>query len=223
MSVEQIRSLALSLHKRSYVSSEDGLSYAEDSKDKEARISPRIWLRFGVDNNTYKLVFTDRMPLNMSFCYRLRRLERDAKYMQYLLACLSTLGGANHLCNKPHIALILARQQEFLGYRLGSLELIIRARVFQAVNYAWLGNQSLAFAMLKQCKALAIRDGRESCLHFVVTMKWWLKQELPEIKDIMREQQNSIERENITRVTKTKDPMHMLLNYKYNKELRACV
>ena len=66
------------------------------------------------------------MPMNRSFGRRLFLLERNAMHSQYLLACLSTLGGAHHLCNKPIQALQLAINQEAVGKRLGSTAIVIR-------------------------------------------------------------------------------------------------
>jgi hypothetical protein len=58
-----------------------------------------------------QILWTSKTPINISFSSRLKTLERNAKHIQYLLACFSTLGGANHLCNRPAEALVLARQQ----------------------------------------------------------------------------------------------------------------
>lgn len=195
---------------------------------------PFIWLR-AVNGRKSELtiVVTNRMPMNLSWCLRLGRLERDAKHVQYLMACLSTLGGANYLCNKPHAALRLARQQELLGLRLGSEELVIRARVFQAVNHATLGDEALAFYLLDQCETMATQQEREQSLHFVVNMRRWLEKELPEICELRARQEvrdgrrmREAEAESALEANGEvvgRDPLKMLLNYKYDKELRACI
>jgi hypothetical protein len=54
--------------------------------------------------------------------------------IQYNLACLSTLGGAYHLCNHPETALVIAIRQEMYAKKLGSTSVALRAKVFQAVN-----------------------------------------------------------------------------------------
>ena len=130
------------------------------------------------------------------------------------MACLSTLGGSNHLCNKPRAALTLARQQEVLGLRLGATELVIRARVFQAVNWATLGAVPLAFAILQQCEALARKERREDSVHFVRTMRWWLQKEL-DMNEIA-------ERAEASREEKVRDPLQMLLCYQYDPHKRTC-
>lgn len=136
---------------------------------------PCIWLKFGYDERVY---YTNQTPINTSFSGRLQYLQRQAKHAQYLLACLSTLGGANHLCNKPLEALALARQQEVVGHKLGSTDIVLRARAFQAVNYALLGAEGLAHSLLGDCVDKARTACRESTLTFVQNMWTWLQREL---------------------------------------------
>ena len=106
-------------------------------------------------------------------------MERKAGQIQYVLACLSTLGGAHHLCNKPNEALKLAIQQEYIGYILGSTQIILRAQVFQAVNYAILGYSNYS----KKCFKRIIKKAKESedwcdMISFAKASQNWLKGEL---------------------------------------------
>jgi len=120
-----------------------------------------------------KLCVSDLHSRNM------RLLERKASHIQYLLACLSTLGGANHLCNKPAAAMQLAIRQEYLGRVLGSTQIVIRAQVFQAVNWALLGSMSVSlrcFRMLLK-KAKANEDAIPGLVSFVRASLNWLKME----------------------------------------------
>jgi len=118
---------------------------------------------------------------------RLRSLERNAMHIQYLLACLSTLGGANHLCNRPIEALALARRQELVGRRLGSTSVIIRAQVFQAINQALLGNVQVSRQMFKSCLQSARKEEWLNLEVFVLASKNWLERELLEQKKLARE------------------------------------
>ena len=176
--------------------------------------SPKIFLHLGPNDKIY---YTDKIPINRPFNDRLRKLEKDAKHLQYLMACLSTLGGSNHLCNKPKAALLLARQQELLGYKMGSVELILRARVFQAVNYATMGYRKFAFAMLKNTKLLARQEKRQNSYDFVVNMRRWLIRELPLITSDFA---NLVANEKVEK--DGRDPLALLLNYNYNPKRMEC-
>ncbi len=151
--------------------------------------------------------------MNLSFCYRLQHLQHNAKFAQYLLACLSTLGGSNHLCNKPRQALVLARQQEALGHRLGSTDIVIRARVFQAVNIAILGAEAVADAMLQDCMLRARTAGRDSVAHFVRAVWDWLIKELA----VMHEQRadDTCAQKYKYKEVEVESPLSSLLTYKY--------
>lgn len=112
----------------------------------------------------------------------LRLIERKAVQIQYLLACLSTLGGAHHLCNKPKEALQLALRQEYLGYVLGSTQVVIRAQVFQAVNYAILGDVKKSRAYFKAIERRARDEGWSNMVGFVQASRNWVTGELLAIK-----------------------------------------
>jgi hypothetical protein len=108
----------------------------------------------------------------------MRMLERRASHIQYLLAVLSTLGGANHLCNKPKQALQLALRQEALGHILGSTQVVLRARVFQAVNHALLGYPKKSARCFSLIRKAAEAEGWSGCLQFCLASENWLAGEL---------------------------------------------
>jgi len=118
------------------------------------------------------------MTINKSFAGRLWRLQSRANLAQYLIACLSTLGGANHLCNRPKEALVIARKQEFIGLCLGSSSLTIRARVFQAVNHGLMGDRKMSRMMFKAVRRQAQSEGWSNLISFVEASKKWLEDEM---------------------------------------------
>lgn len=85
------------------------------------------------------------------------------------------MGGANHLCNRPLVALEIARKQEAIGKRVGSISLQIRAKVFQAVNYGLLGYKKLANKMFKSLLKEANNEGWPSLIRFIQASMIWLK------------------------------------------------
>ena len=127
-------------------------------------------------------------PLETSFGRKLMRLQRDAMILQYNIAVLSTLGGAHHLCNKPEGALVLACQQEMVAKQLGSATLLIRSKVFQAVNLGLLEKKRQANSMFRHCEMLVQKEGWTNMSNFVDASKNWLKVELRLIKQQKRRQ-----------------------------------
>lgn len=122
-------------------------------------------------SNMPKIVF------NLRFGDRLRFLEKRAQHVQYQLACLSTLGGAYHLCNDPRAALVIARRQEVVGRALGAVSIVVRSRVFQAVNFAQLGKPGRSRRAFAQCKTLALRQScglSSSLLAFIEASEQWV-------------------------------------------------
>ena len=119
----------------------------------------------------------DKETLGEDFGRRLNTLSREARHMQYLIAVTSTLGGANHLCNKPERAMEMALRQEAVGIRLGATSIVIRSRVFQAVNLAMLGRSKECHLMFKDClrKAEASRD--DGIIAFTKAVYGWLLSE----------------------------------------------
>ena len=97
--------------------------------------------------------------------------------VQHQLAYLSTMGGANHLCNKPLVALEIAQRQEFIGKKIGSTSIQIRAKVFQAVNYGLLGNKLIAKRMFNSIIKEANDEGWPSLISFITASMMWLKME----------------------------------------------
>ena len=127
-------------------------------------------------------------PLETSFGRKLMRLQRDAMILQYNIAVLSTLGGAHHLCNKPEGALVLACQQELVARQLGSSTLLLRSKVFQAVNLGLLEKKRQANLMFRHCEMMVQKEGWTNMSNFVDASKNWLKVELRLIKQQKRRQ-----------------------------------
>lgn len=122
------------------------------------------------DDSDVKIFF------NFRFGSYLRKLEKEAIIIQYQLACLSTLGGAYHLCNKPRVALAISIRQEMIGRRLGSTLLIIRAKVFQAVNLWLLGHSHESNKAFSYCYYLLdLNPWLEDSRNFVEASKLWLE------------------------------------------------
>jgi hypothetical protein len=94
--------------------------------------------------------------------------------IQYQLACLSTLGGAYHMCNHPETAFIIAIKQEMVGRLLGSRSIIIRSKVFQAVNLSLLGYPNASKKLFKACKRVAAANDWVGMAAFVYASKVWL-------------------------------------------------
>ena len=119
----------------------------------------------------------DKQSLGEDFGRRLNTLSREARHMQYLIAVTSTLGGANHLCNKPERAMEMALRQEAVGIRLGGTSIVIRSRVFRAVNLAMLGRSEECRHMFQDClrKAKASRD--DGIIDFTKAVYGWLVRE----------------------------------------------
>ena len=118
------------------------------------------------------------IPMNKSFGRRLNRLCWEAGQIQYNLACLSTLGGAYHLCNHPETALVIAIRQEMFARKLGSTSVVLRSKVFQAVNLGLLGRGKECIAMFQHCNEEASREGWTEMSGFVEASRKWLEVEL---------------------------------------------
>ncbi len=110
----------------------------------------------------------------LRFASYLRKLQNEAHIIQYQLACLSTLGGAYHLCNKPMVALAISIRQEAIGRKLGSTMLIVRAKVFQAVNLKILGRDKESNAVFEVCYSILENNPWLQELSFVDASKLWL-------------------------------------------------
>ena len=143
------------------------------------------WTKESKDEETKLVTY---FPLETSFGRKLMRLQRDAMILQYNIAVLSTLGGAHHLCNKPEGALVLACQQELVARQLGSSTLLLRSKVFQAVNLGLMEKKRQANSMFRQCEMLVEKEGWTNMSNFVDASKNWLKVELRLIKQQKRRQ-----------------------------------
>lgn len=115
-----------------------------------------------------------RAPLDLRFDWRIRKLLAEQQFIQYQLAYLSTLGGAYHLCNKPHVALVIAARQELVGRKMNSYTIIIRARVFQAVNMRLLGKRKRSKDLMRSAYCLLDRSGLDNLRSFVTASHQWL-------------------------------------------------
>ena len=115
------------------------------------------------------------VDIDRSWNGRLIRLGNEAAHMQYLIAYLSTLGGAYHLCNHPKTALGIARKLEAVALRLGSTVHLIRSRTYQAVNLYLLGKKKNARYFLSICKQMAIESGNPQLISFVDASDNWLR------------------------------------------------
>lgn len=122
----------------------------------------------------------NQYPIDLSFAIRLRNLQKQQLYLQYVLACLSTLGGAYHLTAKPKTALAIAQYQEAVGRRLGSYQIVVRARVFQAVNMGILGHRRKCHRLFRSLQELLTRyQADETLISFVNSSRTWLKRNYP--------------------------------------------
>lgn len=89
----------------------------------------------------------------------LLKILMHADMSNYLMASLSTLGGAYHLCNHPKIALNIANRTLFIGHMLGSTKIIIKAHTYRAINYAMLGDYETSLAIINRCVELTGSHG----------------------------------------------------------------
>jgi hypothetical protein len=128
-----------------------------------------------VDNNGNNKLNIDNY---MVYARRLNSVIRIARYISYQLACLSTLGGANHLCDKPKTALKIAMRQEFIGLAIGSTSIVIRSKVYQAVNYGLMKKANKSKKIFTECEEDALLQGWSSLIDFVKASKMWLQNEL---------------------------------------------
>lgn len=138
-------------------------------------ISSRNRLLHGNEHCTDADVNIINLKINLNFCKKLRLLEAKGMAIQYQLACLSTLGGAYHLTNRPDTAFMIAYRQELVGRMLGSMSVIIRAKVFQAVNLYLLGHRRKSDQLFKLCKKLATENSWVGMLPFVTACELWLR------------------------------------------------
>uniref|UniRef100_A0A7S3HSH5 Uncharacterized protein n=1 Tax=Spumella elongata TaxID=89044 RepID=A0A7S3HSH5_9STRA len=113
--------------------------------------------------------------LDLRFSKRLLVLEKKGMEIQYQLAYLSTLGGAYHLCNRPETAFYIALRQEMIGRLLGSHSIVIRAKVFQAVNLSLLGYPKASKNLFKACKRVAAANDWAGMTAFVTASEHWLR------------------------------------------------
>ena len=144
-------------------------------------------------NNESQMYIIDK-----DFNYRIFKLQVKAMKNQYLFACLSTLGGAYHLTNKPIVALTLAKRQERLGWEVGAPAIIFKSLVYQGLNYSLLGKHQKSKKVFQQCEEFARKresDSSKELLSFLEASKSWLETRkaalsLPDIQQLTIEDSN---------------------------------
>lgn len=130
--------------------------------------------RFSFDQGESDIL-EEKPHLDLDFSKRLLVLQKKGMEIQYQLACLSTLGGAYHLCNHPQTAFVIAIKQEMVGRLLGSHSIIIRSKVFQAVNLSLLGYPKASRRLFQACKRVAAANTWAGMESFVSASELWLR------------------------------------------------
>ena len=100
-------------------------NHIEDNDNEDIEIN--------FNNNINIILFSNSCP-EYVWCVRLLSLEKLHILSQYYNAVLSTLGGAYSATRQHQVALILAQKQERVAIRLGKMDDIIKAKVWQALN-----------------------------------------------------------------------------------------
>ena len=107
----------------------DQIEY-DDDDDHESMGNMEI----NFQNSNTDIILFANSGAEYNWCVRLLSLEKLHILSQYYNAVLSTLGGAYSATRQHQIALIFARKQERVAIRLGKVEDVIKARVWQALN-----------------------------------------------------------------------------------------
>jgi hypothetical protein len=105
---------------------------------------------------------------------KLLSLQKEAHTIQYQLAYFSTIGGAYSVCNHPKQALSIARYQEYLGRRLCSPNVIIRAKLFQYLNLSLMGSKRRSKLAFEEAQALAQQALSREMIEFCETIQKWM-------------------------------------------------
>lgn len=144
-----------------------------DERDGEEHPTSSMVVQTNQDNTREK----QAVGIDIDRCWngRLIRLGNEAAHMQYLIAYLSTLGGAYHLCNHPKTALGIARKLEAVALRIGSTVHLVRSRTYQAVNLYLLGRKNNARYFLTASKETARQSGNAQLISFVEASENWLQ------------------------------------------------
>jgi hypothetical protein len=100
------------------------------------------------------------------------------------LIALDRRGEESRACIRK--ALVIAKRQEILGGMLGSTSLSIRARVYQAINEALLGNKKRSKMIFSDCKfrAQEVASWSPGLLSFCEASEEWLRMNLKQIDEI---------------------------------------
>ena len=118
------------------------------------------------------------MVLNKSWCDRLLYLQLKAMQFQYYLACYNTIGGAYHLCDQPKKALFISQKQEILARKIGSIQLLLKAKAFQYTNIGLLGRPKRATKLLNNLINEAEEKNLTEMKQFIEANLSWMRQRL---------------------------------------------
>ena len=72
----------------------------------------------------------------------------------------------------------MAKKQEEIGLRLNASSIIVRSRVFQAVNYAQMDDLKTANSLFRLAYLQATQTGDEGLVNFTSAVHAWLVKEL---------------------------------------------
>lgn len=110
-----------------------------------------------------------------AWAYCLNKVILMGMTYQYLLAYISTLGGAYHLCDQPVVAMKLANMMCFLGSLVGNDALIVKANIYRAVNFSDMGHTQVALLTVKRCKRISNRRNWSSLIGFCDAVEHYIK------------------------------------------------
>ena len=166
------------------------LSYEEDSNSEENVHIPNELVNLNDFNDKYPILRLSTKDLWVKCVFI---IQRDAAVFQYHFARLSTLGGANFLISQDRSgessvkciqnALMIAYEQELLGKTFNCTSLIIKAKVYQAVNWALLGYTKRSSKLFKICRSEAMKQSSSNNLiEFCESSENWLQINIITIK-----------------------------------------
>lgn len=110
----------------------------------------------------------------------LLKVHMQADCVHYLNACLSTLGGAYHLCHHPKQALAIADRTLAIGRLIGSTRTVIRALAYKAVNFAMMGRHKAALEGIDGVVALAQQQRWADMGGFAEASRDWIRLRIAE-------------------------------------------
>lgn len=78
------------------------------------------------------------------------------------------------MCKNNKVALVLAKQQEFIGRRMQSTDIVFKSLVYQGLNYYLMNKQNKAKKIFINCENFAKSRNNQNLLNFVNASKLWL-------------------------------------------------